>query len=623
MRSLSKPYTAPELPERQPCRAEEKSLFKELRRTYASRYHENAALREYADISGGENVKIVAYRELPDTEIAGYPYAISQDENGDIQCHFSLTSPLAHELVVGATGCGKTKCCVEPRLRVLSSKRNKTGLFITDPKGELFANNAAHLRRQGYKIYVLNFKDVLHSDCWCPLTEIYDVWIRQKGLTAKLRQINDRRELDNYELQNDAAEYGEEFWSYGEKAFADPRQAARCYEDELASIHSETADLVHQTVHALIPDTLLSKTDPSWFMGAQEILSGILYAMLEDALDGRSGFTRDTMNLMTVQDYFDSVRSAVLGSGGTAPLLTTKKLMHKTDQSTSIKQLRTYFENAAGTTRSYLGCFRNAMQKYFNDKIFTICNGNTVDLDHTDGRPIAIFLITRDFEKTDFTIAAMFIDWVYRKLLTQADSNHGKLDREFVFMLDEFANIPPIRDFENKITISRSRNIWCHMFIQSYSQLDAVYGRAIAQTILDNCGSHVFLGSQNYETKFRFAKECGKQAVPDLESVLNPSVHRLVELPLITVDKLERLSLGQMYVRRAGMPVLLTEYRPSFLCREFAEEEAASPAAMGIRSLPFNAEKYQYAYLKTNLSMGEFARAQIFRAGRPAQPLTS
>lgn len=622
MRALSRPYAALELPERQPCGPEEKSLFKELRRTYASKYYENATLRRYADISDGENVKVVAYKDLPDTEIAGYPYAITQDENGDILCHFSLTSPLAHELVVGATGCGKTKCCVEPRLRVLSSKKNKSSFFITDPKGELFTNNALHLRRQGYQIYLLNFKDVRHSDCWCPLTELYDIWIRQKGLVEKLQQIDDREKLDNYELQDDITEYGEEFWCYGEKAFADPQQAARCYEDELAGIHSETADLVHQLVHTLIPDTMLSKTDPSWFMGAQEILSGTLYAMLEDALDRRSGFTREAMNLMTVQDYFDSVRSAVLGSGGTTPLLATKKLMHKTDRSTSIKQLRTYFENANGTTRSYLGCFRNAMQKFFSDKIFTICNGNTVDLDHIEDKPIAIFLITRDFEKTDFTIAAMFIDWIYRKLLDQADNNHGKLDREFVFMLDEFANIPPIRNFENKITTSRSRNIWFHMFIQSYSQMDAVYGPAIAQTILDNCGSRVFLGSQNYETKSKFAKECGKQAVPDLESVLNPSMHRLVEMPLVTVDKLERLALGQMYVRRAGMPVLLTEYRPSFQCREFAEAEVASPAAMGIESLPFNSEKYQYAYLKTNQSMEEFARTQIFHARRQAQSMS-
>lgn len=622
MKTLSNPYTVPELPKRQTGSPEEKSLFKEVRRAYASKYYENAVLRGYEDILGGENVKVVAYKDLPNTEIAGYPYAISHDENGDILCHFSMTSPLAHELVVGTTGCGKTKCCVEPRLRILSSKRNKSSFLISDPKGELFANNALHLRRQGYQIYLLNFKDILHSDCWCPLTEIYQVWTRQIGLITKLQQINGREKLDGYVLQNDASAYGEEFWIYGEKAFADPQQAVRCYEDELAGIHSETADLVYQTVHALIPDTMLSKTDPSWFMGAQEILSGILYAMLEDALDSRSGLTREAMNLMTVQDYFDSIRSAVLSSGGIVPLLATKKLMHKTDRSTSIKQLRTYFENSNGTARSYLGCFRNAMQKFFNDKIFTICNGNTVDLDHTGGKPVAIFLITRDFEKTDFTIAAMFIDWVYRKLLAQADNNRGKLDREFVFMLDEFANIPPIRDFENKITTSRSRNIWFHMFIQSYSQLDAVYGPATAQTILDNCGSRVFLGSQNYETKYRFAKECGKQAVPDLESVLNPSMHRIVEMPLITVDKLERLTLGQMYVRRAGMPVLLTEYKPSFQCREFAGEEAASPAAMGIESLPFNSEKYQYAFLKTNQSMEEFARARIFQVRRQEQPQT-
>lgn len=68
-----------------------------------------------------------------------------------------------------------------------------------------------------------------------------------------------------------------------------------------------------------------------------------------------------------------------------------------------------------------------------------------------------------------------------------------------------------------------------YMFIQAYMQLEMVYSPACAQTILDNCNSHVFLGSQNFETKTRFTKECGKRTIPNLKFVLNPACHGMVE----------------------------------------------------------------------------------------------
>lgn len=587
MKTLTKEYRhiVSNTQRRETARLCKSSLSEELRDTYTKKYCEGGNLREYTDIAGSEDVRIVKYKDLPDVEIAGYPYAVDWDENGDLRCHFSLASPAVHELVVGTTGCGKTTCCVEPRLRILSSKKNRSNLFITDVKGELFEHNAEHLRKRGYQIYLLNFKDVLHSDCWNPLAEIYDSWMRQKAAVETL--------------------------------------TGRRLEDAMAEIQSETADLVYQIVHTLIPDTMLSKTDPSWFMGAQEILSSIIYAMLEDALDPRAGFTRDNMNLQTVQEYFDAIRTAVMNPNGTnTPLLKTKKLAHKKAGDISIKQMRSYLETAPTTSRCYCGCLRNAMQGWFNSKIFTVTNGQTVEIIPDGEKPFAVFLTVRDYEKSDYAIASLFIDFVYRKLLTYADRHHGKMTRETFLLLDEFTNSSPIRDFENKIATSRSRNIFFHMFIQSYAQLSDVYGPAAAQTIMDNCNSHVFLGSQNYETRARFAKECGKQAIPSLESVLSPAANRIVEVPLLTIEKLESLTLGQMYTKRAGMPVLLAECVPSYQCGEFAGERMMSPEEMGIESLPYNSEKYRYAYLETNLSMEEFSQYKGMMGRRePAEHL--
>jgi len=57
------------------------------------------------------------------------------------------------------------------------------------------------------------------------------------------------------------------------------------------------------------------------------------------------------------------------------------------------------------------------------------------------------------------------------------------------WLLDEFANCPPLADIEAIVSVARSRGMKFQFFIQSLSQLDNVYGKDVAQIILDNCGT--------------------------------------------------------------------------------------------------------------------------------------
>lgn len=587
--------------------SERKSLADELRSVYISKYSERGRFETHTSLPASQPVKIVKYKELEKTEIVGYPFAIDRDERGELQCHFPVGAPNAHELIIGATGCGKTTSLVEPRIRVLSSKKNQANLFVTDPKGEIFQRNAGHLRRAGYKVFLLNFKDVLHTiDTWNPLSEIYDIWIQQKDL--KVTQILGEVPLKEYELQDNPVCGQDTFWICDGKAFCSESAAKRYWEDRTADILSQSSDLICQLVYAFIPDAVMGKSDPSWGMGARDILAGVLYAMLEDALDERSGFTRDQFNLMNIQAYFEAIRSAVIQPKENIALLQTKLLAHKTDRDMSIKLLRSYLENAPTTTRCYVGIHRNCMQEFFNPKVFALTTGNTIDLD-IDDRPYAIFLITRDFERSSFTIAGLLIDWVYRKLLEQADRSGGKLAREFYFILDEFSNIPAVKDFTNKITAARSRNIAFTLILQSYAQLNEVYGPNAAQTIIDNCDC-VYFGARNYDTKSKFAKECGRQTIPSLEAVLNPASDKIADVPLLTVGRLEELRPGQMYMKRTGIPcLLLSECKPSFLCPEFKEEKLAVPEEMGAAAPSYNSEQYHYQYLESGLPLNEYCKA--------------
>jgi hypothetical protein len=190
-------------------------------------------------------------------------------------------------------------------------------------------------------------------------------------------------------------------------------------------------------------------------------------------VDAEPGFDKDQRFVEKMQEvgktygqYYDKLRTEIAGDDrdynvNNHPLLKNKS------RSTVI-HLNVALNNAPNTMKSYCGVFEGSTKDWFQGHIFALTTGCTIDIDDIGDRPYAIFNITRDYDKSDFTVAGMFIDWVYRHALQQAESSVKDDDgrpttRPLHFLLDEFGNIPEIRDFENKISTSRSRNIWFHL----------------------------------------------------------------------------------------------------------------------------------------------------------------
>src|SRR5699024_3608463 len=81
----------------------------------------------------------------------------------------------------------------------------------------------------------------------------------------------------------------------------------------------------------------------------------------------------------------------------------------------------------------------------------------------------------------------------YETLIDVAQENGGKLPVRTNFLLDEFANMPPLKDVTTMITAARSRRIRFTMIIQNSAQLNQVYGKENAETIRGNCGNIIYL----------------------------------------------------------------------------------------------------------------------------------
>ncbi|MDR3216991.1 MAG: type IV secretory system conjugative DNA transfer family protein [Clostridiaceae bacterium] len=543
---------------------------------YIAEYLENSREILYTDLSAADGLKTVYYEDLNKTEIEGYPVASDlADKDGNVysaedyknlsaakkkECKLRFHYlPYHHELYVGTTGSGKTTGCVEPQLRAISSQKNKPNLFLTDPKGELFDRNVKHLKEQGYKIFVLNFKEPMRSDRWNPFFELYTdaMKLSETGQDVKFHAGKVKKGLITappYEAYMDTG-----YWEYAGRAFANEVACDAYVAFERCTLSAQIDSKISQMAHMMIK--VQSSKDPTWEYGAQDLLKGLLNCMLEEATRRKDDFTSDMMTLRTLQRYYLELKVPILAENNNTTLYNHPVLRDKSEKTLAL--MATALGNAPTTMRSYCGVFDTAIKDWLQGHIFALTSGNTIDLDSDDENPFAIFNITRDYEKSDFIVAGLFIDWVYRMMLEKVEKKGPQ--RALHFLLDEFGNIPEIRDLENKISTARSRNIWFHLVVQSHKQLDIVYGADRAVVIRDNCNSQIFLGAQNRATKENFSAECGKRFVPTLSAQMNDDDHTLSEVLLIPVSKLDLIRPGEMYIKRIYMPVFRSAYVRSYL----------------------------------------------------------
>lgn len=172
-------------------------------------------------------------------------------------------------------------------------------------------------------------------------------------------------------------------------------------------------------------------------------------------------------------------------------------------------------------------------------------------------KPIAIFMIIPDYDGSRNTIASIFISQLYTTLARSASLTRGnKCHQRVKFRLDEFGNLPAIHEMDTNITVSLGRNILWELYVQGYSQLDAVYGKETARTIKSNCQNHVYIMSTEKETAEEISNLCGKRTVQSTtrtgkeiggEMTLTDSVE---ERPIILPQELLQIDEGNTVVLR-------------------------------------------------------------------------
>lgn len=458
-----------------------------------------------------------------------------------------LMLPFSHTLVTGSTGTGKSEVFYKNQIRLLAGARPdlRPSFLVTDLKGDISEMQAEYLRRQGYRVIIFNMRDPYRSARYNFLTRIYDDYRDAALIEAALK---------NGEI--DAFFEGVEYESVKEA-----RAAAACHRLTLLDgVERAVTELAHIIIETHDPK------DKMWDDGARTMLKALIYTMLRDSDDPRTGMDRKKFTIANVCRAAYSTRDdcdeLVSWLSRASDILCVKNAI-----------AANYRINAKVTRDGFVSTLNTALGAYTSSSIGAMtATTNDIDLRAVAAseQPYAIFVITDDRQKATNSICMMLINNLLNELIAAADSRKTHaLPRDFIILADEFANMPALPNLAGKITTLRSRRIWMTMAIQSIQQLRMVYGEDTASILSDNCDLHVFLGCNNDETKESFARSMGKKLGVktsfNLSNDNSVSVTKGTEdVPVIRKSDLDNLELGQFFLRSRVCQNLLTSMIPYF-----------------------------------------------------------
>ena len=234
----------------------------------------------------------------------------------------------------------------------------------------------------------------------------------------------------------------------------------------------------------------------------------------------------------------------------------------------AVKQYRKFKMAAGKTLKSILISCGARLAPFDIKELRDLMEYDELELDTLGDQKTALFVILSDTDSTFNFVAALMYSQLFNLLCDKADDFYGgRLPVHVRLILDEFANIGQIPNFDKLIATIRSREISASIILQSQSQLKTIYKDA-ADTIVGNCDSTLFLGGKEKSTLKEISELLGKETI----DLYNQSENRGTQIShglnyqklgkeLMTQDELAVMDGGKcIFMLRGVRPFLSDKY---------------------------------------------------------------
>lgn len=413
-------------------------------------------------------------------------------------------------LVIGGSGSGKSRFYVKPNIMQLN-----TSYVVTDPKGELLRSCGRLLKKAGYEIRVFNLIDMSHSNNYNPFNYIYD----KDGNISKTYVMK----MVNCLMKNtkqEGASGGDQFWDDSTKALT----------------------------LAIAFYLLEKKTDENG-----------------NSLDRNFSMVMKMMRLAEISEQDENHRSPLDEM--------MDELRAENPHSMAVSFYADFKKAPAETAKSILISAAVRFAAFNLPEVADLTHTDNIHLDTLGDRKTALFIIIPSSDATFNFLAAMMYTQLFDTLYDTANFKYGgRLPVHVRCLLDEFANVGTIPDFDKLLATMRSMEISANIIIQNLAQLKKMYDKSW-EILTGNCDSLLFLGGQEASTLEAISKSLGKETI-DVVSQNRTRSHKspstsennsILGRELMTTDELK--------VMKPNECVLIVRALYPFFCHKFDIEK--------------------------------------------------
>lgn len=298
-------------------------------------------------------------------------------------------------------------------------------------------------------------------------------------------------------------------------------------------------------------------SDPFWDDNAEMLLKALIYYLKAVA-------PPEEQNLASCAEL---VRAASNNNGSSLLSGLINELPANHPARTNYKNIELASDK---TYSSILSTLQSKLGKFDSQEIAEVTSTNTINFEDIANHKTAVYVISSDTHTAYNFLLTIFFAQMIQHLYDYADTNGGMLKTRTYFILDEFANIGQIPDFDKKISTSRSRGISFSVILQNLDQLEAVYEKSY-ETIMGNCDTHVFLGSNSFKTVEYFSKQLGEITISRDTRSINRDKNfskqgystsdQIMGRALMTPDELRRMDNDLCIIFEKGLkPIKAKKY---------------------------------------------------------------
>ncbi|MCR5374669.1 MAG: type IV secretory system conjugative DNA transfer family protein [Lachnospiraceae bacterium] len=427
-------------------------------------------------------------------------------ENYIVPASFELTKLNLNEIIVGATGCGKTFSFGYPRLL----HTNYSSIVVPIAKKTLKVKFAKLFKARGYEVIDLDFTNPQNNEYgYNPFDYV--------------KTEEDMRMLADTIVYN-----GDK-----DKSRSDP------YWDN-AAISMLMAEIKYLFINAEIDGTKPKFSD---LLNMQRGMCLMEYKELERSI--KEGYAdmvfADRVRNLGHRRISDSQIVAALerqnketATNVDIKFIELECILPGNDASTAWKQINALPPRTLGCVISMA---TSAIERFYTENIVRLCEKKKhISFESIGRRKTAFFITTSPVNKALQSYINLMYSQLFKVLFEDAqNSPDEKLNIPVHIICDDFACGGTIKDFDDYISIFRAVGISVSLYLQSETQLATMYGEKEATTIINNCDTYVFMGSMDIETCKRIAERLDKPLTTVLDMPAGKvAIFRRGSKPVIT-----------------------------------------------------------------------------------------